>query len=245
MRVFVAFCCVFFPVIAWSAQIDIPGVNVSFSGLDNQQDISSALQVLVILTVLSLVPAILVVTTSFTRIIIVLAMLRHALGLQNSPPNTVLISLALFLTLFTMMPVYEQIQERAYTPLKEGKITSVQAAENALEPMRDFMIRHTREKDLAVMLEISGKPKPKNIDEVSLSSLIPAFLISELQVAFQIGFVIFLPFLLIDLLVASVLMSMGMIMVPPLTISLPIKVLMFVLIEGWSLVSQSLVGSFL
>jgi len=227
-----------------AADLTVGGLSINLLGESESEELSSAVQILVLLTVLSLVPAILIVMTSFTRIVIVLGMLRHALGLQNSPPNTVLISLALFLTLFTMMPVFSKINQEAYQPLVEKTITSVEAAKVTVDHMRRFMLRHTREKDLAVMLDISGTERPKTVEEVSLTHLIPAFLISELQVAFQIGFVIFLPFLLVDLVVASVLMSMGMIMIPPLTISLPIKILVFVLIDGWSLVSQSLVGSF-
>ena len=234
--------CFLLSSMALGEELNLPGINISGAG---QQEISSAIQVLVLLTVLSLAPAILVVVTSFTRIVVVLSMLRHAIGLQNTPPNSVLICLALFLSLFTMMPVIKEIDDKAYTPLVEEQITSVEAVDQAAISLRDFLVRHTREEDLIAIIEISGEPRPGKVEDISLSSLIPAFMLSELQVAFQIGFVIFLPFLLIDLVVASVLMSMGMIMVPPLTISLPVKVLMFVLIEGWVLVSQVLVGSFL
>jgi flagellar biosynthetic protein FliP len=233
------------PVIASAAEsVNILGVTIDSGAEESSGDISSALQILALLTVLSLAPAILMVLTSFTRIIIVLSMLRQAFGMPSTPPNSVLVSLALFLTLFTMMPVVEEINARAYAPLMAGELTTLEAAEIAIEPLREFMIRETREEDMAVIVDLSGQPRPETIDDIQTTTLIPAFMLSELQTAFQIGFVIFLPFLLIDLIAASVLMAMGMIMVPPLTISLPVKVLMFVLIEGWALVTTALVGSF-
>ncbi len=237
----------FLPLAGIAEPLSVGGISVDFNSAntDTPEDMSSALQVLGLLTILSLAPAILMVLTSFTRIIIVLSMLRHAFGMPTTPPNTVLVSLALFLTLFTMMPVIDEINASAYTPFAAGEITSIVAAVRALQPLRQFMIKQTREKDMALIVDLSGKPKPKNVDDIETTLLIPAFMLSELQSAFQIGFVIFLPFLLIDLISASVLMAMGMIMVPPLTISLPVKVLMFVLIEGWALVTKALVGSFL
>jgi len=232
------------PFDAMAQAASLAGLSVDVSGSDSEVEVSSALQILALLTVLSLAPAILIVVTAFTRIIIVLSMLRYAFGMQSTPPNTVIVSLALFLTLFTMMPVIERMNTEAYAPLVAGDIDTQQATERALVPLREFMIRQTREKDMALITSLSGKPQPQSLDDIDTTTLIPAFMLSELQTAFQIGFVIFLPFLLIDLISASVLMAMGMIMVPPLTISLPIKVLMFVLIEGWSLVTKSLVGSF-
>lgn len=231
-----------FDVAAQAASL--AGLSVDVTDTESGVEVSSALQILALLTVLSLAPAILIVVTAFTRIIIVLSMLRYAFGMQSTPPNTVIVSLALFLTLFTMMPVIERMNTEAYAPLVNGEIDTQEATERALIPLRDFMIRQTREKDMALITSLSGKPQPKTLADIETTTLIPAFMLSELQTAFQIGFVIFLPFLLIDLISASVLMAMGMIMVPPLTISLPIKVLMFVLIEGWSLVTKSLVGSF-
>jgi flagellar biosynthetic protein FliP len=232
------------PGIAAAASASVGGVTVNLDSGAEAPEMASALQVLALLTVLSLAPAILIVLTAFTRIIIVLSMLRLALGMQSTPPNTVLVSLALFLTLFTMMPVVDEMNRVAFTPYTAGEITAMDAAQKALVPLRGFMIRQTREKDMALVMELSGKPRPKTMEEIETTTLIPAFMLSELQTAFQIGFVIFLPFLLIDLISASVLMAMGMIMVPPLTIALPIKVLMFVLIEGWALVAKALVGSF-
>lgn len=212
-------------------------------GLGNQQ-VATGIKVLLVLTVLSLAPSLLVMLTAFTRIIIILSMLRHAFGMQQTPPNVVLISLALFLTLFTMMPVVTQINDNAMKPYAEGKIDSAEALKKGMGPLREFMVKQMREKDLLLVLELAKAPKPKTIDDVSTVHLVTAFMLSELKTAFQIGFVIFIPFLLVDLVVASILMSMGMIMVPPMMISLPIKILMFVLIEGWLLVTQSIIGSF-
>jgi len=208
------------------------------------EEVSAALRILLALTVLSLIPAILVAMTAFTRIIIVLSMLRHALGMQETPPNMVLIGLALFLTLFTMLPVVNQVNERAFTPYLGGTLPLRDAAEQAVGPLRDFMVRQTREQDLALMVELSKAAPPATIEDIRLVQLVPAFMLSELRSAFQIGFVVFLPFLLIDLVISSVLMSMGMLMVPPIVISLPIKVLMFVLVDGWTLIVKSLIGSF-
>jgi flagellar biosynthetic protein FliP len=233
------------PSTGWADTLDIAGVKIDIGAEGGNEDVGAAFQILALLTVLSLAPAILMVLTAFTRIIIVLAMLRMAFGMPSTPPNTVLVSLALFLTIFTMMPVIEQINQEAVQPFSAGEMTSIEAATQGLIPLRTFMIKQTREKDMALVIELSGKDQPKTIDDIATTSLIPAFILSELQTAFQIGFVIFLPFLLIDLLAASVLMAMGMIMVPPLTISLPIKVLMFVLIDGWILVTRALVGSFM
>lgn len=204
----------------------------------------SALQILFALTALSLAPAILVSMTAFVRIIIVLSMLRHAFGMQETPPNTVLVSLALFLTLFTMMPVVEKVDAQAIQPLLAKSITLEEAYKRASVPVRDFMVRQTREQDLALMVELSGGEQPKTIEDIKLSQLIPAFMLNEIRTAFQIGFVVFLPFLLIDLIASSTLMALGMMMVPPAMISLPLKILMFVLIDGWNLLVRSLVVSF-
>ena len=223
----------------------MPGVDIQLNESDGTQgEVATALKILFGLTVLSLAPAILVVMTSFTRIIIVLSMLRHAIGMQQTPPNTVLISLAMFLTIFNMLPVFKSINDHSFQPYMNGEIQGDKAVTNALSPMRNFMIRQTREQDLALMIEISNSEMPETVEEVSTLMLIPAFMLSELKTAFQIGFVIFLPFLLVDIVVASVLMSMGMMMVPPMMISLPIKILMFVLIDGWNLLVHSLMSSF-
>lgn len=210
----------------------------------NGTGVAPALQIVLLLTVLALLPAIVVAMTSFTRTIIVLSMLRHAFGMQDTPPNMVLTSLALFLTLFTMAPVLSEINTRSIEPLQANTVSIEQAVRAGVEPLRRFMIRQTREKDLALMFDVAHVPVPDSIDEVQTVHLVPAFLLSELKTAFQVGFVIFLPFLLLDLVVAGILMSMGMMMVPPTIISLPLKILMFVLIDGWSLVVRALLGSF-
>lgn len=202
------------------------------------------LKTLSLLTVLSFIPVLLIAVTAFTRIIIVLSMLRHALGLPQTPPNVVLLTLALFLTLYCMQPVWQQIDDQAVKPYHSQQISLEQALDNGIAPLKSFMVSQTRESNFAAVYQMAKVPLPASAEEVSLIYLIPAFLLSELTTAFQIAFVIFIPFLLIDLIVASVLMSLGMIMVPPISIALPIKVMVFVLIDGWSLVTQSLVSSF-
>ncbi|HIE04042.1 MAG TPA: flagellar type III secretion system pore protein FliP [Candidatus Latescibacteria bacterium] len=206
--------------------------------------ISVTLQILLLLTTLALAPSILVMLTSFTRIIVVLSFLRHALGTQQSPPNQLLIGLALFLTAFIMAPVWKDVNDEALQPYIDGKITQKVAVRRAMEPVRDFMFRQTREKDLMLFFKLSGRPKPGGPKEVPTHILVPAFIVSELRVAFQIGFLLYVPFLMIDMIVASVLMSMGMLMLPPVMISLPFKLLLFVLVDGWYLLVDSLVASF-
>jgi flagellar biosynthetic protein FliP len=205
---------------------------------------SQALRIALGLTLLAVLPGILVCLTSFLRIIVVLSMLRHAIGMQETPPNTVLIGIGLFLTLFTMSPVLQKINGDALQPYMAGKMSTEAAYVKASAPLRDFMVRQTREADLALMVELSKAKAPQSMDDISNVQLAPAFMLSELRAAFQIGFVIFLPFLLIDLIVSSVLMALGMMMMPPTTISTPLKILMFILVDGWSLVLKALVGSF-
>ena len=197
-----------------------------------------------LLGLLAIIPALIISTTSFIRIVIVLAMVRHAFGMPQTPPNIVLVSLALFMSAFLMGPTFDRVNNEALTPFLDGSATTTQSLENASEPMKEFMLRHTRESDIEMVYSISRTPLPETAEEIEILKLIPAFVMNELRVAFTIGFVIMLPFLLIDLVVASILLSLGMMMVPPQTISLPIKVLMFVLIDGWSLVLQGLIGSF-
>lgn len=204
-------------------------------------DTAQALRVVLGLSVL---PALLVCVTSFLRIIIVLSMLRQAMGMPETPPNPVLIGLALFFTLFTMAPVLQAVNEQAFQPFMNGSLGMETAYAKGTAPLREFMVRQTREQDLALMIELSKAKVPQGIEEVGNVQLIPAFMLSELRAAFQIGFVVFLPFLLIDLVVSSVLMALGMMMMPPTTIALPLKVLMFVLVDGWSLLLKALVGSF-
>lgn len=222
--------------------LSLPGVQVHMGG--GRAEVSSAIKILVGLTVLSLAPAILMSMTSFVRIVIVLSMLRHALGMQETPPNTVVVSLALFLTFFTMSPALQEMNKQAFQPYMAGKIATDTAATRAVAPLRDFMVRQTREQDLALMVELAKAEQPTTIEDISLVQLVPAFMLSELRAAFQIGFVIFLPFLLVDLIVSSALMALGMMMVPPASISLPLKILMFVLIDGWNLVVRALLGTF-
>lgn len=210
----------------------------------DQDQLSPALQAFALLTVLSLTPSILMMLSSFTRIVIVLSMLRTALGLQQTPPNSVVVSLALFLTLFTMMPIAKTIYQEAYEPYEAHQIDSKAALNKAQEPIKTFMLKQTREKELKTIFQLAKEPPPKKASDIKLYQLIPAFLLSELQIAFQIGFMIFLPFLLVDLIVSGLLMTMGMMMMPPMSISLPVKILLFVLIDGWDLVVQALVGSF-
>jgi flagellar biosynthetic protein FliP len=205
---------------------------------------SQALRVVLGLTVLAILPALLVCVTSFMRIIIVLSMLRHAIGMPETPPNTALIGLALFLTMFTMSPVLQKINVEAFEPFMAGRAGMEQSYGKGVGPLREFMVRQTREPDLALMVELSKAPVPQSMEDIGNIQLIPAFMLSELRAAFQIGFVIFLPFLLIDLIVSSILMALGMMMMPPTTIALPIKILMFILVDGWSLLLKALVGSF-
>ena len=221
--------------------INIPGIDF---GSESPEDVGVTLQLLALMTVLSLAPAILILMTSFTRIIIVLSFVRTGLGTQSMPPNQVLVGLALFLTFFIMAPVFTEINETALQPYLEGESTQEEALETAILPIKRFMAEHTREKDLALFFKYQNLEKPDSIDEIPLMSLIPAFAISELKTAFQIGFVIFIPFLIIDMVVASTLMAMGMMMLPPVMISLPFKILLFVLVDGWYLIIESLLVSF-
>ena len=205
---------------------------------------SLSIQTLLLITSLTFLPALLLMMTSFTRIIIVFSLLRHALGTQTSPPNQVLVGLALFLTFFIMAPVGEKIYADAYLPLAENRISFTQALDRGAIPLREFMLRQTRDADLALFTKIAQAPTPAKVDEVPLRVLIPAFVTSELKTAFQIGFIVFIPFLIIDMVVASVLMSMGMMMMSPVIVALPFKIMLFVLVDGWQLVIGSLVASF-
>ncbi|RJP73392.1 MAG: flagellar biosynthetic protein FliP [Candidatus Abyssobacteria bacterium SURF_17] len=230
--------------VAQQPGIVIPRVGVEIGRAETPQQVSTTLQLLFILTILSLAPAILVMVTSFTRIIVVLGLLRQALGTQQMPPNQVLIGLALFLTFFVMSPTYNELNEKALRPYLQKSINHEEAFERGVVPIREFMFRQTREKDLGLFVHLSKIPAPRTPDDVPTHVLIPAFMISELKTAFQIGFVIFIPFLIIDMVIASALMSMGMLMLPPIFISLPFKIILFVLADGWYLVVGSLVRSF-
>ncbi len=224
--------------------IPIPTVTIGVGETEKPGQVSTAIQILLLLTILSLAPAILVMLTSFTRIIVVLSFLRQALGTQQMPPNQILIGLALFLTFFIMSPVWNNINSNALQPYLREEISQDIALKSASEPLRDFMMKQTREKDLALFVNMAKIEKPNGPADVPLYVIIPAFMISELRVAFQIGFMIYIPFLVLDMVVASVLMSMGMLMLPPIMISLPFKLMLFVLVDGWYLIVGSLVRSF-
>jgi flagellar biosynthetic protein FliP len=222
----------------------IPGIDLKIGTSDDPVAVADTIKIIVILTILSLAPAILILMTSFTRIIIVLGFIRTALATQQMPPNQVLIGLALFMTFFIMSPVFSEVNEQALQPFLNGELTQEQAYTAAVHPFKDFMSKQTRTKDLALFLKYTNGPRPTNIQEIPLAALVPAFAISELKTAFQMGFIIFIPFLIIDMVVASVLMAMGMMMLPPVMISLPFKILLFILVDGWYLVVKSLLQSF-
>lgn len=223
--------------------VALAGVDASQWGGFKSSQIDSPVSIFALLTMLSFVPFLLIALTTFTRNIVVLSLVRQALGLQQTPPNIVLIVLSLFLTLFVMAPTLQKSYDTGIKPFLANKTSVERAAEQAWTPVRDFMVRQTRESDLRLIYELSKSPLPKSQEGLSPVKLIPAFMLSELKIAFQIGFVIFLPFLIIDLIVASILMSLGMIMVPPITISLPLKIMLFLLIDGWGLIAQTLVRS--
>ncbi|RFB19052.1 flagellar biosynthetic protein FliP [Bacillus sp. HNG] len=208
------------------------------------ENVSTSVKLLLLLTVLSVGPGILILMTSFTRIIVVLSFVRTSLGTQQMPPNQVLIGLALFLTFFVMAPTFSEVNEQALTPLFNEEINLEEAYTRAAVPFKEFMSVHTRQKDLELFLSYSGADRPETIQDIPLTALVPAFAISELKTAFQIGFMIFIPFLVIDMVVASILMSMGMMMLPPVMISLPFKILLFVLVDGWYLIVKSLLQTF-
>ncbi|MBU5267786.1 flagellar type III secretion system pore protein FliP [Virgibacillus proomii] len=214
-----------------------------FSSSD-PENISISVKLILLLTVLTLAPSILILMTSFTRIIIVLSFVRTSLATQQMPPNQVLIGLALFLTFFIMAPVFNEVYEQSLQPLFKEEIALDEAYEEASIPIKEFMAEHTRQKDLALFMNYAELERPETVEEIPLTTLVPAFAISELKTAFQMGFMIFVPFLIIDLAVASVLMSMGMMMLPPVMISLPFKILLFVLVDGWYLITHSLLDSF-
>lgn len=229
---------------AWGAPVPLPSVNIGVGTATRPGEVATTVQIFLLLTVLSLAPSLLIMTTSFTRIVVVLSFLRTALGTQQAPSNQIILALSLFLTFFIMTPVWQQINRDAYQPFKAGAISQEQAFDKAVAPIRKFMLTQTREKDLALFVSLSKQARPKNADDIPTLTIIPAFMISELRTAFQIGFLIFIPFIVIDMVVSSVLMSMGMMMLPPVMISMPFKVLLFVLVDGWGLVIGSLVKSF-
>ena len=238
------FTLFFASTVAAAPLLPVPNVNIGVEAANSPKDVALSMQVLFLLTVLSLAPSILIMMTSFTRIIVVLSFLRSALATQQMPPNQVLVGLALFLTFFTMSPYWEQTNKNALQPYLAGAISQEAAMMEGVKPFREFMFKQTRENDLALFVNISEGPRPNSQEEVPTTVLIPAFIISELKTAFQIGFLIYIPFIVIDMVVASTLMAMGMMMVPPVMISLPFKILLFILVDGWHLVIRSLVTSF-
>lgn len=226
------------------AQVTLPSVSLGLKSTDNPQEIVSAIRIIMLLTVLTLAPAILIMMTSFTRIIIVLSFVRQALGTQQMPPNQLLVGLSLFLTFFIMGPFFSKINNEALQPFMNNELSQDQAIERALGPIRTFMFNQTRDQDLGLFVKLSQTPAPKTRADVPTMVLIPSFILSELKTAFMIGFIIYLPFLVIDMVAASVLMAMGMMMLPPVVISLPFKIMLFVFVDGWGLLVGSLVKSF-
>ena len=227
-----------------SEAISLPNITLGFEDADDPEKVSSALQILVLLTILTLAPAILIMTTSFARIVIVLSFLRQAMGTQQTPPTQILIGLALFLTMFVMGPVWSEINEGALKPYMEEELGQFEALKLAEIPIKRFMLNHTREKDLSLFVNLSEDKNPQSEEDVSIQTVVPAFIISELKTAFQIGFLIYIPFLILDMVVASILLSMGMMMLPPVLISLPFKLMLFVMVDGWYLTVGSLMRSF-
>ncbi len=227
-----------------STPFPIPSITIQVDPSRERSQLGTGLQILILLTIMSLAPSILIMLTSFTRTLIVLSFVRRALGTQQEPSNQILIGLALFITFFTMSPVIDQVYQKSFKPYVDRDINYVEAYNQAITPIRDFMFKHTRKTDLAMFAGMENGPKPQTRDDLSTISLIPAFITSELRTAFQMGVVIYLPFLVIDMIVASILMSMGMMMLPPVMISLPFKILLFVMVDGWNLVIRSIVASF-
>lgn len=246
LRIGLVILPVLFAAAAWAQTTQVPSLNINLGPGKSSDEVSSSLQILALLTVLSVAPAILILTTAFTRIVIIFGFVRNALGTPSIPPNQVLIGLSLFLTFFVMGPTYNEINEKALQPYltsdKAQKITFDEAAKRAEKPLRAFMLKNTYSKDLKMFIDMRGEKATR--EDVSLTALIPAFVISELKTAFIVGFYIFVPFLIIDLIVASGLMSMGMMMLPPTVVSLPAKLLVFVLADGWSMLVQTILQGY-
>lgn len=220
----------------------IPNINVSIGG--GEGSVADSIQVIILLTVLALAPSILIMMTSFTRIIIILSFVRRALSLQSTPPNQVLIALALFLTFFIMSPVFTDVYANAYEPLAAGEISQEEAYNSAIEPFREFMFKQVSAKDLQLFVNIAGVDKPQTVADIPTEALIPAFILSELTIGFKVGLLLFLPFVVIDMIVASTLMALGMMMLPPVMVSLPFKILLFILVDGWNLIVEMILKGF-
>ena len=229
---------------ALGATVPLPALQLGVGQAENPEQVSVLLQIVALLTILSLAPAILILMTSFTRLAVAFSFLRHALGTHQMPPNQVMIGLALFLTFFIMMPVWKQVNDNAVEPYLSEEITQSEALEAAMKPVRQFMFKQTRKKDLALFVDMAKLEKPNSPEDIPSTVLIPAFVVSELKTAFIIGFFLYVPFLIIDMVIASVLLSMGMMMLPPIMISMPFKLILFVLMDGWNLIVGSLVKSF-
>lgn len=243
-------CLVFFFIIfarqpcSRAAGIDIPAVHLNLDGVKGPEQVSGALQIVFVLTIISLAPALLILMTSFTRFAVVLSFLRSAMGTQQSPPNQVIVGLALFLTFFVMKPVWQKINSQALAPYEQHTISTDQFIDRGMAPLKDFMLRQTGEQDLALFVSMSQNTRPQNAQSLSVWTVIPAFVISELKKSFQIGFMLYVPFIIVDMVVASILLSMGMMMLPPVMVSLPFKLMLFIMVDGWGLLIGSLVKSF-
>jgi flagellar biosynthetic protein FliP len=240
----VLLCGVIAPHHSWAQSVGLPTLDIKIGQSTSPQEVSKGLQVLILLTVLSLAPALMIMGTAFTRIVIVLSLVRSAVGTSTLPPNQVITGLALILTFFVMAPTFSAINTNALQPYLANKIPQQQALQKAVDPMREFMFKQVDPKDVSLFIRLAKLPAPKIKNDVPTYVLLPAFVISELKTAFQLGFVIFLPFLVIDIVISSILVSMGMIFLPPMTISLPFKIVMFVLVDGWHLITESLVLGF-
>lgn len=230
---------------AGTPELTAPGVTLTVDPAGEPEKVAQGVQLLVLLTILTIAPSILILATSFTRIVIVLSMVRNAIGTPTIPPNQVVIGLSLVLTFFIMTPTYDKINQNALQPYLDSQITQEEALKRAADPLREFMFKQTREKDIALFLEMGGQPQPQTLADIPTVSLFPAFVISELRTAFTMGFIIYIPFLIIDLVISSVLLSMGMMMLPPSLIALPFKLMLFVLVDGWFLITRSLALSFM
>ena len=231
------------PELASAAPL-IPNVNIDVGASNNPKDVAVTLQIMAALTIMSLAPSILIMTTAFVRIVVVIGFLRNAMSTQNVPPNQVVVALALFLTFYIMSPYWSEANTHGIQPYLAGQITQEEALKNTVDPLREFMFKQTRESDLALFVNLSQAERPNSPEDVSTFTLMPAYVISELKTAFQLGFMIYIPFIVIDMIVASTLMSMGMMMLPPVMISLPFKILLFVMVDGWHLLIKSLILSF-
>jgi len=242
--ILVALMTLFVGTLAAKAQVSMPNINISMGETNTPQEFSKGLQILIWLTVLTLAPGIFILTTSFTRIAIVLAITRQAMGMAQLPPAQVIIGLSLMLTFFVMSPTINKINEQAFQPYMNGEVTQKVALTKGIEPLREFMFRQTDESDLALFVKMGKLDKPSSTDDIPTYVLMPAFVISELKTAFKIGFIIFIPFLVIDIVIASILVSMGMMFLPPVMISMPFKIVLFILVDGWHLIAESLVRGF-